>query len=190
MRDDRLWMRRQTLMGDPWVYHWRSSPTSTLRAPSRNRKCLSSRNRGASVCWISAEAYCTRRMAMRIWLRRCGFSSMLSARVPIGAAGSRSPKRVNKNRASAIVAKEQRGEREAKKERMKRQVQFRIQKTTGKEKKKTRNSKSSLLIYWSKKKLLPRFSASLDRKRQQKLFGTVQRMRNQILTLTCCKRRA
>lgn len=45
-------------------------------------------------------------------------------------------KRVNKNRASAIVAKEQRGEREAKKERMKRQVQFRIQKTTGKEKKK------------------------------------------------------
>jgi hypothetical protein len=46
------------------------------------------------------------------------------------------------------------------------------------------------LIYWSKKKLLPRFSASLDRKRQQKLFGTVQRMRNQILTLTCCKRRA
>jgi hypothetical protein len=72
---------------------------------------------------------------------------MLSARVPIGAAGSRSPKRVNKNRASAIVAKEQRGEREAKKERMKRQVQFRIQKTTGKEKKKTRNSKSSLLIY-------------------------------------------
>ena len=124
---------------------------------------------------------------MRIWLRRCGFSSMLSARVPIGAPFN---KRVNKNRASAIVAKEQRGERAAKKERMKRQVQFRIQKTTGKEKKKTRNFKSSLLIHWSKKKLLSRFSASLDRKRQQKLFGTVQRMRNQILTLTCFERRA